>query len=315
MKIKIPQLLVNYLGGSGGEWLAIQMCQHDKYLSHWDYDVDLKGKKNEFNRWRIAPGWRSWLMSDSDYANDVWNDHNDYDNSEEWWAEYNKGDKKTAEYRKKIDEMLLVERTRIPVHRCHEAWQDVHLIDEFEEFKIVNIVVDYTDKVALRQFQGNVLKKIFWQDLSDPDDLEDEMRDKCRKFDVEWDDAKAITDKFSLPINYTDMMFALSFAQTKNTETAFRHTVENLGNRWDWDMLDQYKHDIKGVSYNVDFRRLFIDKNYDEYTALCEFVGCTPWSSDKWNQVLSDYVDPDMENIITLEELEDRLCLRITELQ
>ena len=31
--IEAPQLLINYLGGSCGEWLAIKMAQHDKYYN------------------------------------------------------------------------------------------------------------------------------------------------------------------------------------------------------------------------------------------------------------------------------------------
>lgn len=314
MKFKIPQLLVNYLGGSGGEWLAIQMCQHDKYLEHWDYDVDLKGSSNEYNRWRIAPGWRSWLLSDDTYREVVWHDHVDYDNSDEWWAAYDKRPKRTDLWVKKIDNILQErERNQIPCHRCHEAWQDVHLAEHFEEFKIVNIFVDYTDPAAMKQFQGNVIKKIFWQDLSDPEDLYDEMEDKCRKFGVDFEEAKKVTSKMSLPINYTDMMFALEYIKDPNN--AFNSTITRLAERWDWDMLAQYQHPIKDLSYRLDFKRMFIDKDYTEYTNLCEFVGCTPWSPERWNEVLSSYVDQDMENLITLEQIEDRLCLRATELQ
>ena len=311
MKFKTPQLLINYLGGSGVEWLAIQLSKHDKYQKHYNYH-SIHGDNNEYNRWRINPGWRSTLLDNQGYASVVWTEQ-DYDNSTEWWDNYNQQNKETENWLPKIQRCFEKDRTSIPVHRCHEAWYDVHLAEYFEDFKIVNIAVDKFDDKSVTQFRGNIMKKIYWQDLSKESDLWDEMKDKCRKFGVDVEHAKQTMAKMSKPINYTDMMFGLNYC--KHRSLAFNKTVDMLSDRWNWDMIDQYHHPIKDFSYQVDFRKMFIDKDYDEYANMCHWIGCTPWSPEVWNETLSAYVDQDMENIITLEEIEDRLCLRQNEIQ
>ena len=299
-KINIPQCLVSYAGGSGGEWLAVQIGQHDKY-----YNRELSADKNEHNRWRMVGSWRQYLLDYTDIQDKLWTEQ-DYDNSEAWWKYYwdNAPDKQTW-YTIVREVIESKQQYTIPVHRCHEAWYDVFWKDLFEDYKIVTIRVDTDDERVFRQFQGNVIKKIFWQDFT-AEMLEHEMRDKCKKFDVDSEQAKQLTDRFSGTVNYTDMMLAVHGQDVDKV-------LDNIKERWNDYNIKQHHYDIEG-GYAVDFGRLLVDHDYKEYTNLCEYLDMPPWTEQRWTAVVKDYTKQDMEQVIRIEDVEDRLWDRISEL-
>lgn len=306
-KIKIPQCLVSYAGGSGGEWLAVQIGQHDKY-----YNSELSANKNEHNRWRMVGSWRQYLLDNTDIQDKLWTEQ-DYDNSEAWWKYYwdNAPDQETW-YTTVREVMESKPQYTIPVHRCHEAWYDVFWRDLFEDFRIVTIRVDTDDERVFRQFQGNVIKKIFWQDFTE-DMLEHEMRDKCRKHKTDYDDAKAYTDRFSGTINYTDMMLAVHMTKDPDFGIAVEQVLDGIRERWNDYNIKQHHYPIAG-GYTVDFGRLLVDHDYLEYANMCAYLGMDEWIEDHWRETVQAYTKQDMEQVISIEDVEGRLWDRISEL-
>lgn len=312
-KIDIPQVLVSYAGGSGGEWLALQLSKHDKYAPYSEGEIE--GDANELNRWRIRGSWRAHMMDETEWKDETWTEV-DYDNSKEWWDDFWLNAPSTEKYYQQVRDLTNSKpRYRIPLHRCHEAWYDQYWADLFEEYKTVSIYINDKDHVTMKQFQGNIIKKIFWQDLSNPEDLADELIDKCRKHRVDYDETMSYINKFSLPINYTDMMLGVYLAQDGGEyDTSVNNTMEMLAQRWNNHNITQHHYPVGKDWHSVNFKRMFIDKEFDEYRRLCEFLGCTPWDSSEWNKVISDYADQDMQQVITVQEVEARLWARIQEI-
>ena len=307
-KIKTPQCLVSYAGGSGGEWLAIQIGKHDKF-----YNEELVGDCNELNRWRMKGSWRQYILDHTDIKNKLWTER-DYDNSPEWWEHFwNNAPDKEICYNQVREIMNKKAQYTIPVHRCHEAWYDVYWRDMFEEFKIVTIRVDDTNERVLRQFQGNIIKKIFWQDF-DANLLEHELRDKCKKHRVDYDACMYYIGRFMDTVNYTDMMLGINLVTNKSDYlAAVEATMNNMAERWNDYNVKQHHHPIEG-GYVVDFGRMFVDKDYKEYVNLCEYLGMTPWYEDQWSATIDEYADEDMKQVITVENVKERLWNRISEI-
>ena len=115
--IEAPQLLINYLGGSGGEWLAIKMSQHDKY-----YNPNSKFNVYPNNRWRIRPSWRN-AMLDTPWKDEVWSKGNkDYDGTKQWWHNFWKSVPDTEYYYEQVRVLHAQPEFSMGVHRVHEAW-------------------------------------------------------------------------------------------------------------------------------------------------------------------------------------------------
>lgn len=314
-KIDIPQVLVSYAGGSGGEWLAYQISQHDKY---YNQEIELEG--NEFNRFRITGSWRQELMDEGIPQNKIWNEV-EYDGTDAWWQSFwNQAPDKNEFYDLITELTQRKARFRIPVHRCHEAWYDVFFADLFTDFRIVTLHVDKNNERTFRQFQSNIIKKIWWQDLSDEEDLIDEMFDKYRKRYKGRDqkgqpeDLLTITRKFSGDVNYTDMMLAVAYQDLGDADAAVKDVMSDMGHRWNDYNVNQHSHSIPGQHIILDFGKMFVDLDYNEYVRMCDFLECTPWDEQKWQSVVGPYAQVDFDTFITVEDVHTRLLERAKQL-
>ena len=317
-KIDIPQVFVSYPAGTGGEWLAYQIAQHDKYFQHHEGEMELE--VNEYNRCRITGSWRQKILDETDFKDDVWLPV-EYDGSTEWWAEYNKA-ASAGNYYELVRELVNWKpRYRIPVHRCHEGWQEVYWRDLFTEFKIVTLTVDRTDPAVWQQYKGNIIKKIWWQDLSDEEDLKDEMYDKYKKLykrreqKGQPEDLLNITRKFTGDVNYTDMMFALYYHELEDADAALNKTLENMSERWNEYNTGQHTHPIPNVDHlQISYGDMFVYRKYETYLKLCEFLDMTPLLATDWSNILNEYADADSVTVLTEEDVLNRLKIRISNL-
>ena len=318
-KIDIPQVFVSYPAGTGGEWLAYQIAQHDKYFQHHEGEMEIE--VNEYNRCRITGSWRQKILDETDFKDDVWLPV-EYDGSTEWWAEYNKA-ASSGNYYELVRELVNWKpRYRIPVHRCHEGWQEVIWRDLFTEFKIVTLTVDRTDPAVWQQYKGNIIKKIWWQDLTDEENLKHEMYDKYKKLykrreqKGQPEDLLNITRKFSGDVNYTDMMFALYYHELEDVYPALNETLENMRERWNEYNTDQHNHLIPDVDHlQISYGDMFVYRKYETYLKLCEFLDTTPWPADSWAATLNEYADADSVTVLTEDDVEQRILKRIKELK
>ena len=318
-KIDIPQVFVSYPAGTGGEWLAYQIAQHDKYFQHHEGEMEIE--VNEYNRCRITGSWRQKILDETDFKDDVWLPV-EYDGSAEWWAEYNKA-ASAGNYYELVRELVNWKpRYRIPVHRCHEGWQEVYWRDLFTEFKIVTLTVDRTDPAVWQQYKGNIIKKIWWQDLTDEENLKHEMYDKYKKLykrreqKGQPEDLLNITRKFSGDVNYTDMMFALYYHELEDVYPALNETLENMRERWNEYNTDQHNHLIPDVDHlQISYGDMFVYRKYETYLKLCEFLDTTPWPADSWAATLNEYADADSVTVLTEDDVEQRILKRIKELK
>lgn len=317
-KINIPQVLVSYAGGSGGEWLAYQIAQHDR---HKDEEIEIE--INEHNRCRITGSWRQELMDEGIPQNEIWTEY-EYTGDDLWWETFWDMAPDKEEYYDQVRELVSRKKAKwkIPVHRCHEAWYDVFWAELFEDFRIVSIHVDKDDEASFRQLQSNIIKKIWWQDLTDEDDLVDELEDKFKKFYREhnqrpkgtFNDVVEITRKFQSPINYTDMMYALHIHHTGDAEVAIERVLDNLSQRWNRYNIEQHSHPIPCDHIILDFGKMFVHKQYDEYKRMCDFLQTTPWEPEEWKEVVDVYTQYDIDTFITVEDIESRLRERKSQL-
>lgn len=315
-KIKIPQVLVSYANGTGGEWLAFQIGQHEKYYQY--HDGEMEGWKNEYNRWRITPSWRQMMNDESDVQK-YWLEE-EYDGSPEWWYKKNKLEESIGpkdEYYQRVRDMQEKKaRWRIPVHRVHEAWQDMFWADAFEEFKVVTIHLDKKDYTALSVMQSNVIKKIWWQDLSNPEDLFDELRDKCKKHKADFDAVMTIINRFSGSVNYLDMMLALNLSLNPEEPEEVTDTVfKQISERWNDYNIEQHSHRLPCKHHIVNYGSLFVNRDYGEYQRLCYFLGMAPYEKDVWLGILDEYMaeDTGTDGMIFIEEVTERLWRRVAE--
>lgn len=305
--IDIPQVFVSYAGGSGGEWLAIQLGKHDKY-----YNDEIDFSKNELNRWRLQGSWRSYMLDETDFQKNVWTEQ-EYDNSSEWWDNFWNNAPETEYYYQTVRDLIQSKkRYTIPVHRCHEVWYDEYWKNLFLDFKKIIIKVDREHEQTMHQFQGNIIKKIFWQDFDDKT-LEQEMSDKCRKHKVDYVKARQRVSEFSGVINYTDMMLAIFLEETNgDMEWAIEKVLILISSRWnDYNILQHY-HPV-GDSFTIDFGDIFIKKSYSAYTDMIEYLGATPLKKDEWMPIINDYADEDMQQVITIDDVRERLWNRVIE--
>lgn len=315
-KIKIPQVLVSYANGTGGEWLAYQIGQHQKYYDH--HQGEMEGWKNEFNRWRITPSWRAKMNDDTDFQSKTWLER-EYDGSHEWWEEKSSIEASTnpQDYYDQVRGLVSdKQRYRIPVHRVHEAWQDVYWKNLFEEFKVVTIHLDKSDYTALSVMQSNVIRKIWWQEFRTLEDLNDELIDKCRKHGVEYDSVMTIINRFSGYTNYTDMMLAINMVKnTDEPERAVETVFNQISERWNDYNIEQHSHALPCDHLIVNYGSLFVNRDYNEYKRMCDFLDMVPYDRDKWLAILDDYMaeDTGTENMVFIGQLEERLWMRVAE--
>ena len=312
-KIKIPQVIVSYPGGAGGEWLGYQISQHPELFQY--YHEEANPEVNEFNRWRIGHSWRAYMMDFTDWQEKVWWDH-EYDGSKGWWLDYNENLPDLEPYYEQVKELIFErgEEFVMPVHRCHEAWQDEAWRGLFESLKTITIRVDDRDSEQMKLFQSNIIRKIWSQEFLEQEDLSDELIDKCKKFDLDYNEVIPIINKFSGIINYTDMMFALMFKRSKERpEEAIRLVIDNLEKRWNPYVIRQHWCELP-EQHVLDYGKFFLEKDYSEYTQMCKFLEATPYSESEWNSILSEYIDEDIKNMTSVEEVKDRLWKRFSEI-
>ena len=305
--INIPQAIFSYPGGACGEWLAIQIGNHDKYYQY--HNGELTGDANEFNRWRIRGSWRSWALENTNFKKEVWfGDTLQYTGTDAWWKQFEDTVPDTEKYYTAITQLINSDKRqwRIPVHRCHEGWFDVFWQRIFTEVKIVTISVDKNDPIGWKQFQGNVIKKIFWQDLQG-EDLKDELVDKCRKYKVDYNEVMTYLNRLPMPIKYADMIVGLmTVGKLHNLEDGVEAAYKHMASRWSDNNIIPYSKPIPG-GHTINFRLMFVERSYPEYQRLCDYLACTPWTKDVWQQFLSSYTDPDSKQVITPDELKERL--------
>lgn len=55
----------------------------------------------------------------------------------------------------------------------------------------------------------------------------------------------------------------------------------------------QYYHKIDDSWHVLDFKNMFLDKDYFEYLKMCEFLDMQPWTANKWLKELNAYLLPD----------------------
>ena len=309
--IEAPQLLINYLGGSCGEWLAIKMAQHDKY-----YNPNSKFNVYPNNRWRIRPSWRS-AMLDTDWKTEVWSKGNmDYDGTQHWWDNFWKSVPDTEYYYEQVRELHAQPDTSMGVHRVHEGWVDQYWRDLFADFKTVTISVNQEDTDSQDLFVTNVIKKIMWQDLTDTK-LTQEVEDKCRKYSVDY--PTVMSKLQSMPdVKWIDAMLVvlseiphIKTVFEENIEEGVNHVYRNLSSRYSKKNTSVYSHRIPG-GLTVDFGRLLVKQSYDEYLKICEYTGAEPWKQAFWIKAVQDYTAPDLEskNTINKDTLKERLWER-----
>lgn len=310
-KIEIPQILVSYPGGAGGEWLGYQISQHPDVLQYCSEDMLVEN--NEFNRWRITPSWRAYMNDFTDWQEKVWLEE-DFDGSQEWWDEYYRNLPDLESYYNKVRELIKTNNDcSIPVHRVHEAWQDQAWSELFESFKTVTIRVDDTDPDQLRLLQSNIIRKIWNQEFHTAEDLDDELKDKCRKFGVDYTQVMEVIIKFSGVVNYTDMMFAVNFVKSKNPTYAIDAVLGNLSERWNEYNIRQHWCEIPN-QHVIDYGKFFLNRDYMEYLYMCDFLDIEPFDEAEWKLRIDSFMDRDTLNINTTEQLENRLWMRFSEI-
>jgi len=319
-KFNIPQLLVNYPGGSGGEWLAYQFGLHDKY-----FNEELYIQQEENNRFRLAHSWRSHMLDEGMVQTSIWTEQ-DYDNSDAWWDNYNQRCSQSQHLNDFVIDLIENGKPRysIPVHRTHEGWYDSMFSKLFNEYKYVNILVDPQDD-SFQQFKSNIIKKIWWQDLSAKYDFDMEILDKRRKnmtrdgyfenFGEPLLSETEMTDmyhKMEQPINYTDMMFLLYWSQSNgDTNGAIEECLRLLGGKWDNDVIDQYYHEMPGQSVHfTSYKKLIVERDYKEYTDICDYLEVKPWTEQKWMNTINPYADYDVQQFISEDDIKERLIQR-----
>ena len=52
----------------------------------------------------------------------------------------------------------------------------------------------------------------------------------------------------------------------------------------------QYHHKLNDNWYVLDFKKMFLDKDYFEYLKMCEFLDMQPWHANKWIKELNAYL-------------------------
>lgn len=68
----------------------------------------------------------------------------------------------------------------------------------------------------------------------------------------------------------------------------------------------QYHHKLNNDWFVLDFKRMFLDKDYYEYLKMCEFLDMQPWPSNKWIKKLNAYLLPDEQKKLTLQDLREK---------
>lgn len=304
--INIPQVIVNYPGGSGGEWLAIQIGRHEKYFHY--HNGELESSTNNLNRWRMRGSWRSWILDQTDWKQHAWvGDTLAYTGKDEWWTEFWNHAPDTSIYYSQVQELINngKRQFKIPVHRSHEGWYDQYWSDLFTEFKTVSISVDKNSSAALTQLQGNIIKKIFWQDLQG-EDLRDELVDKCRKHKVDYHQVMTHLNRLPMPIKYTDMMLGIMIVEKQSLEQGIDAAFKHMASRWSDGNIFPYQKPIPG-GHILDFKNFFVERRYSEYFKLCEYLEMEPLHENIWIEKLDAYADLDSNQIITTDILQERL--------
>jgi len=244
----------------------------------------------------------------------------EFDGSPEWWYNKNKLEQSNGskeEYYQQVRDMVAKKkRYQIPVHRSHEAWQDLYWLDLFNEFKVVTVHINQDDATAMHVLQSNIIKKIWWQEFRTLEDLNDELIDKCRKHNVDYDAVMTVINRFSGYTNYTDMMLAINMI--KHHDKVPSHAVdvvyEQISERWNDYNIEQHSHKLPCDHLIVNYGSLFVNRDYNEYKRMCIFLGMVPWEKDIWLATIDEYMDQDTgTNMITMNDVSDRLWLRVTE--
>lgn len=320
-KIDDPQVFVSYAGGSGGEWLAYQLHLHDKYNTP-ETREEIYLDKFPGNRHRIQHSWHSAMLFEGIIQPKLWTE-TEYVNTEQWWEDYWKfvPQDRTELYNKVLELREKKRRFRITVHRTHSAWYDKYFEDLFSDWRVITLGVDKHNERDMKQFQSNIIKKIWWQDLSEEENLIDELGDKYKKFVKEldkdpgcWQDIQKSMEKFTGNINYTDMMTAI-YAYFFSVEEAAEKTFNDLEGRWDEYAIDQHLQPIPIKHHKiVDFGKLIIDKDYDTYVDMCNFLECTPFTQERWLEILTPYAQEDLDEYITVEDVKERIAKRVQQL-
>lgn len=315
-KINIPQAFISYPGGATGEWLAYQIGQHDKYYAHHQGELQLD--INEYNRCRITGSWRQTMLDDTDVKDETWTE-TEYDGSAEWWKEFWFIAPSPEDYYDEVRRLVEWKpRFRIGVHRSHEAWYDQYWADLFEEFKTVTIRVNRDDPDSFAQFKGNIIKKIWWQDLSNEQDLCDEMFDKYRKLykrreqKGQPEDLLEITRKFSGDVNYTDMMFALYLHEFEDADRAIECVQTNMSGRWNDYNVKQHHRELPN-QVMVDFGGMFVRNSYDEYINVVKHLGLDAMTPSEWSDIITPFTDVDKTTLLTEADVYARLKQRASE--
>ncbi|OUX06185.1 MAG: hypothetical protein CBE00_08565 [Planctomycetaceae bacterium TMED240] len=229
--IDTPQALVSYPGGTGGEWLAIQIGKHDKY-----YSEHTQGEHVGKNKWRLRHNWKANLHSKF-MANF---DDRLFDNSPEWWENFKaQSPNKEEWYKIAQDKMKEMQGGTIPVYRSHHGWYDTFWKDMFTDFKTITIKVDPLHKPSVNRVEQNYLTKV--------------LHDK----------------------NPKDIPFLMPTSKT----------------------YKQYHHKLNESWHVLDFKKMFLDKDYFEYLKMCEFLDMQPWASNKWIKTLNEYLLPDEKQL------------------
>jgi hypothetical protein len=311
-----PQALVTYPGGASGEWLAIQIGKHDKY-----YSEETEGSDIGNNRWRLRHNWRMQIEGEflSHFQESM------FDNSPEWWTKfYTHVPDKVEWYEKAHTIMNTMKGGKIPVHRSHNGWYDCFWKDMFTDFKTITIKAHPFHQPTVDRIQNNFIKKVLWQELHWTDyakmasTVQRELKSKAKRHNVDYDMALEILQEMPVvnilqqpQVRYIDMMYAVFRCQidpelgmmTKEQviEKAISYGLPGIKS---W---NQYHHRVDDSWHVVDFKKMFLDKDYLEYVKMCEFLEMQAWPCDKWLEELNAYLLPDEQEEITVQDVRDRL--------
>ena len=275
--IDTPQALVSYPGGTGGEWLAIQIGNHDKYY-HERIGSDVDG----FNRWRLYHNWRATLFPK--FISNF--DEGLFDNSPEWWARFDLQRPNKAEWYKIAKQTMKemdarLEGGTIPVHRSHYGWYDTYWKDMFTDYKTITIKVDHFHKPSVKRVEKNFLKKVLLKELHLTD------------FKGRDGGVRRLFEKYDILIE--------SIPKAEAIEQAIEYAMPTA------ETYMQYHHKLDDSWHVLDFKKMFLDKDYFEYLKMCEFLDMQPWTANKWLKGLNEYLLPDETDKFTVQDLRDLL--------